>query len=168
MKIRNLEKTDIPKIVSAFENSNWQIKHAELFEQYLHDQTKNKISCFVASYKGEFAGYTTIRFLSKYQFFADNNIPEICDLNILPKYRNRGIGTALIERCEMYANTKSNIIGIGVGFYPDYGNAQKLYVKLGYIPDGFGATYNYNYVSAGKKYPVDDELILWFTKKISW
>ena len=43
------------------------------------------------------------------------------------------------------------IVGIGVGLYPDYGSAQRLYIKRGYLPDGHGATYNYESNMGGLK-----------------
>lgn len=43
----------------------------------------------------------------------------------------------------------------------------RLYVKRAYIPDGHGATYNYKYVTPGKEYLLDDDLVLWFTKKLN-
>ena len=103
-----------------------------------------------------------------YKPFAEKNIPEIMDLNILPYFRNHGIATKLLEIAEKEARSKSNIIGIGVGLYggPDggYGAAQRLYVKRGYIPDGYGVTYDYRHATPGERYPLDDDLILWFTK----
>lgn len=47
----------------------------------------------------------------------------------------------------------------------DNGQFLGLYVKRGYIPDGKGVAYNYIPVMPGEKYPVDDDLVLWFTKK---
>lgn len=125
--------------------------------------TGSKIKAFVDS---ELAGYVTLKWQSDYKNFATDNIPEISDLNVLPVFRNKGIGSALIAKCEKYAAERSNIVGIGVGLYPDYGSAQRLYIKRGYLPDGHGATYNYEYVTPGKKYPLDDDLVLWFTKKL--
>ena len=61
MKISILEKTDIPTIVSAFENSGWQTKPANVFEQYLEEQHNNKRACFVAFMDNEFAGYITLK-----------------------------------------------------------------------------------------------------------
>jgi len=55
-------------------------------------------------------------------------------------------------------------IGIGVGLYKDYGCAQKLYVHLGYVPDGYGVTYKYQPVVPGNSYPVDDDLVIWLKK----
>lgn len=138
MNIRPLEKTDITTIVTAFKNSGWQIKPASIFEQYLDEQEQDKRICFVAFVDSEFAGYVTLKWQSDYKIFSDDNIPEISDLNVLPSFRNQGIGSALIEKCEEYAAERSNIVGIGVGLYPDYGSAQRLYIKRGYLPDGHG------------------------------
>jgi hypothetical protein len=44
------------------------------------------------------------------------------------------------------AATQSPVVGLGVGLYNDYGNAQKLYIKKGYVPNGYGVTYNYQAV----------------------
>jgi len=55
---------------------------------------------------------------------------------------------------------------IGVGLYQDYGRAQKLYVHLGYVPNGLGITYKYNSVVPGDSYPVDDDLVIWLKKDL--
>ena len=166
MTIRLLEKIDIPAIVDGFKESGWQIKPASVFEQYLDEQAQDKRICLVAFFDSEFAGYVTLKWQSDYKIFADDNIPEISDLNVLPNLRNKGVGSALIEKCEEHSAERSNIVGIGVGLYPDYGSAGRLYVKRGYLPDGHGATYNYEYVTPGKEYPLDDDLVLWFTKNL--
>jgi GNAT superfamily N-acetyltransferase len=160
--IRNLSKDDIPRIVDAFNKSNWTIKPKEL----LVEQNSDKREVWVAYSEENFMGYVTLIWKSLYLNFAKNNIPEICDLNVLPKYRNFGVGSALLDKCEKIAFSKSQVIGIGVGLYADYGSAQKIYVKRGYIPDGFGVTYDYKSVIPGQKYQVDDDFVLWFTKEI--
>lgn len=166
MNIRVLEEIDIPLIVKAFEKSDWQIKPASIFEQYFSEQSNDERICFIAFWDDQFAGYVTLKWYSNYKNFAKNNIPEISDLNVLPKFRNKSIGIKLIEKCEKHAAERSDIIGIGVGLYADYGAAQNLYTKRGYVADGCGITYNYEYVIPGQKYFVDDDLILWFTKKL--
>lgn len=60
----------------------------------------------------------------------------------------------------------SNDVGIGAGLYADYGTAQKLYVKLGYVPDGNGITYKCKKTVPGTLYPLDDDLILWLRKPL--
>jgi GNAT superfamily N-acetyltransferase len=166
MNIGILKNSDIPIIVSSFEKSGWQIKPQSIFDKYLGEQNNDKCICFVSFVNNEFSGYVTLKFESDYQYFRKNKIPEISDLNVLPKFRNKRVGFSLIKKCEEYAAKKSDIVGIGVGLYPDYGPAQRLYVRCGYIPDGHGITYNFEYVVPGKQYPVDDDLILWFTKKL--
>ena len=134
MNIKPLKKTDITTIVTAFKKSGWQIKPASVFEQYLDEQEQYKRICLVAFVGEKFAGYVTLKWQSDYKNFADDNIPEISDLNVLPSFRNKGIGSALIKKCEECAAKRSNIVGIGVGLYPDYGSAQRLYIKRGYLP----------------------------------
>ena len=62
------------------------------------------------------------------------------------------------------------VVGIGVGLYAGedggYGAAQRLYIKRGYIPDGQGVTYNYEPTMPGNSYPLDDDLVLWFLKRL--
>lgn len=58
------------------------------------------------------------------------------------------------------------MIGIGVGLYADYGAAQRLYPKLGYRPDGRGITYREHPVAPGSSVPVDDDLVLWMTRRL--
>jgi hypothetical protein len=36
---------------------------------------------------------------------------------------------------------RSDVVGLGVGLYPDYGTAQRMYVRRGYLPDGRGVIY---------------------------
>lgn len=126
---------------------------------------------WVAYVQDEFAGYVTLKWRSSYPFFKEQNIPEIMDLNVLPSFKKMGIGSMLLDIAEKEAATKSEVVGIGVGLYAGadggYGAAQKLYVKRGYIPDGQGVTYNYEPTIPVDNYPLNDELVLWFTKNVS-
>ena len=56
--------------------------------------------------------------------------------------------------------------GISVGMDPDYGAAQRMYVQRGYVPDGRGLTHNNRYVRRGEQVTVDDDLNLFFTKRL--
>jgi hypothetical protein len=49
---------------------------------------------------------------------------------------------------------------------PDYGPAQRLYVLRGYIPDGRGLASHDRIVEYGEPVPVDDNLVLHFTKAL--
>lgn len=57
-------------------------------------------------------------------------------------------------------------IGLGVGLYADYGAAQRLYVRRGYMPDGAGLTWNNEPAEAGAMVRVDDDLLLWLHKPL--
>ncbi len=168
--MRSLIKEDIVAISEAFNQIGWN-KPPSLFEEYLKEQEGGERLIWVAHFNGEFAGYVTLKWQSQYPSFKAQNIPEIMDLNVLPSFRKMGIGSLLFDIAEKEAATKSQIIGIGVGLYAGedggYGAAQRLYIKRGYIPDGQGVTYNYEPTIPGNSYPLDDDLVLWFTKKLS-
>jgi len=146
-------------------NENWP-KPASLFERYLKEQETNERIIWLSFLEDKFAGYITLKWKSKYPSFLRRNIPEINDFNVLPLYRNKGIGLKLLKTAEDMAVTRSNVVGIGVGLYSDYGAAQRMYIKHGYIPDALGVTYNYKPVKPGSEVRLDDDLILWFTKKL--
>ena len=168
--IRRLKESDISVIVEAFIHSNWTLKPKELFEKYLLEQQNNKRIVFVAFDNEKFAGYVTLVWKSQYSFFYENHIPEIMDLNVLPIFRKKGIGTNLLLQAEIAAKEESPVVGLGVGLYAGidggYGAAQQLYVKMGYVPDGKGITYHYKYVLPGNSFILDDDLVLWFIKSL--
>ena len=58
------------------------------------------------------------------------------------------------------------MIGIGVGLYSDYGAAQRIYVRRGYLPDGRGIMYRNQPVEPGAVIRIDDEAALMFTRPI--
>jgi hypothetical protein len=58
------------------------------------------------------------------------------------------------------------MVGLGVGLTADYGPAQQMYVKRGYIPDGRGLYSHDKPAQYGQFVPVDDDLVLYFTKKL--
>lgn len=169
ISISPLSKDKIPSIVEAFNAIGWN-KPASLFDQYLHEQEAGERVIWLAFTRSFFAGYITLKFQSEYLYFKEHNIPEIVDFNVLPSYRMQGMGSALMHVAEREAKKRGELVGIGVGLYGGadggYGAAQRLYVKRGYIPDGKGVTYNGHPVLWGKLYPIDDDLILWFTKSL--
>jgi len=167
-----IDKNEIPIIVNAFAKSNWTFKPAFIFLNYLEEQEKLERNIWVSFYDNLFAGYITLKRKSDYEPFLVDNIPEIKDLNVLPKFRSKGIGSALMDFAEKEGRKQNNLVGIGVGLYGGldggYGAAQRLYIKRGYIPDGRGVTYNSSEpAEPGKDYPLDDNLILWLTKKLT-
>lgn len=164
LTIRRLQTRDIHPIAAAFAAIGWN-KPASQYERYLAEQEAGQRIVLVALMDDVFAGYVTIIWHSDYPHFRAENIPEIQDFNVLPHFRRQGIGSRLMDEAEQIIAQRSPVVGIGVGMYADYGTAQRMYVKRGYIPDGRGLFYNGVLVQPGESVPVDDDLVLHFTKR---
>lgn len=167
--IEHLTEKHVPELVDAFQKIDL-FKSTSLFEGYLKEVVAGERLVWVAFSQDRLVGYITLKWQSLYSSFKEQNIPEIMDLNVLPDARNTGIGSMLLDKAEKEAEKRSSVVGIGVGLYGGedggYGSAQRLYVKRGYVPDGKGVTYNYESTIPGDSYPLDDDLVLWFTKKL--
>ena len=61
---------------------------------------------------------------------------------------------------------RSAVAGIGVGLTADYGAAQVLYVKRGYIPDGRGMIQDGKSVQFGETITIGDDQVIYFTKQL--
>lgn len=164
--IRQLDESDISQIAKAFEALGWH-KPRSQYERYLMEQNRKQRAVYVAFVDSEFAGYLTICWKSTYEPFREQNIPEIVDFNVLPKFRRMGIGTRLMDKAESEIAKVSHIAGIGVGMDPDYGAAQRLYVLRGYVPDGRGLHWRNHHVRYDEDVKVDDSLALYFTKELT-
>lgn len=165
LTIRPLEPADIAPIAAAFAALGWD-KPASQYEKYLSEQESGDRAVLVALQSGEFAGYVTIVWRSHYPAFALENIPEIMDFNVLPRFRRQGIGSRLLDAAEQRVANTDSVVGIGVGMTADYGAAQRMYVKRGYVPDGRGLFSRGGPVQYGQTVPVDDDLVLYFTKNL--
>lgn len=165
LQIRLLTATDIPVIAAAFTQIGWN-KPASQYQRYLMEQEAGDRVVLIATVDGLFAGYVTILWHTDYPPFRAANIPEIADFNVLPHYQRQKIGTQLMDEAERRIGERSHLVGIGVGLYPDYGPAQRMYVLRGYVPDGRGVSYDGRQVAPGESVPVDDSLALYFTKKL--
>jgi GNAT superfamily N-acetyltransferase len=165
VEIRPLRTLDAPVIADAFAAIGWH-KPAEQYVRYASEQEARSRDCWVAWVGGRFAGYVTLKWDSDAPGLAGCGIPEIQDLNVLPQFRRRGIGSRLLDRAEEAARSQSSVVGIGVGLHPGYNAAQRLYVKRGYVPDGLGVTHNGRYIQEGEQVPFDDGLVLHFTKDL--
>ncbi|HEY3504637.1 MAG TPA: GNAT family N-acetyltransferase [Actinocatenispora sp.] len=162
-EIRPLGADDPAVMAAAFAALGWD-KPVTQYERYLTEQRAGTRSVLVATVDGRFAGYVTVRWESGYPPFG--GIPEIQDFTVLPDFRRRGIGGGLMDAAEALAAERSAVVGIGVGLYADYGTAQRMYVRRGYLPDGRGIMYDGRPVPPGTSVPIDDEATLMFTKHL--
>ncbi|MDX6419182.1 MAG: hypothetical protein QOG28_3802 [Trebonia sp.] len=58
-------------------------------------------------------------------------------------------------------------LGITVGLFDEYGPAQRMYGRRGYIPDGSGACQGQRPLSEGTQVRLDHDVILWLTKDLT-
>ncbi len=137
------------------------------FEQCFIEQVDGKRETFIAALGGQDVGYGFLNWRPRYPLYKRLKIPEIQDLNVLPEARQRGVGSAIIDFCEKRAREEGyDMIGISVGLHKDYGPAQRLYVKRGYIPDGYGVACNRDTITPGAFHAVDDDLCLMMVKQL--
>jgi ribosomal protein S18 acetylase RimI-like enzyme len=166
--LQTLREEDLAGIIKKF-TFPWTSLQAtqEKWERYYAEQQTNIRTVCITKIDDEFVGYGSLLNDTEYLEFKNLGIPEINDVWISEEYRGNGFGKKMIQYLEAIAQKQDHKqVGIGVGLYKDYGFAQKLYVRMGYIPDGNGATYKYQSVIPGDTYPVDDDLIIWFKKDL--
>lgn len=163
LHIRLLQQSDIQPIAAAFEALGWN-KPASQYERYLAEQQAGERVVFVAFLDDVFAGYVTVNWLSDYPPFRLEHIPEIQDFNVLPQFRQQGIGNTLMDEAERKSAERSRIVGLGVGLFVDYGAAQRIYARRGYIPDGRGMFFQGRFVQYGESVIADDDLAIYMTK----
>lgn len=164
-EIRQATRSDAQWMATGFQNMGWA-KPAGYFDARLQEQASDALVVLVAQVGGAYAGHGLVRWVSNHEPFAAAGIPEIQDLNVVPVYRKQGVGTLLLDEAETLIATRSSVAGIGVGLYADYGAAQRLYIGRGYIPDGRGISYDGKPIVKGESHPVDDSMVLHFTKQL--
>jgi GNAT superfamily N-acetyltransferase len=165
IRIRPLEPADLAVIAEAFLAIGWG-KPLELYARYLAEQEAGEREVRVAWLSDAFAGYVTLNWHPSYAGLASAGVPEVQDLNVLPSWRRRGVGAALLDAVERIAATRGKVVGLCVGVHADYGAAQRLYARRGYIPDGKGLVYHDRVVEHGEQVMVDHGLVLCFTKTL--
>ncbi|MCI4668828.1 MAG: GNAT family N-acetyltransferase [Bacteroidia bacterium] len=165
LKLRKIIKEDCIAISEAFKKQGWN-KAVAQYEHYFDLQEEGKRDIILAEMNQEFAGYLTINWTSQHPPFQSNGIPEIVDFNVLKKFQRLGIGTALMDEAERRIKMVSAYAGIGFGVYQDYGAAQTLYIKRGYLPDGNGIMKDARPIQYGETITIDDGVVFHLTKKL--
>lgn len=162
--IRKMSYEDIENICIADNDSSGS------FKQYLHNQLKNQdkreCSALVALFGGNMAGHIFLYYKCRWGGCKNQNIPSVVDLKVFPQYRNQGIATMLMDKAESIARKFSDKIYLDVCLNSEYGAAQKLYVKRGYLPDGKGVYYKEHVCAVNEKCYNDDELTLCLIKEL--
>lgn len=151
--------------MSAINSLGWSISSAE-YEKYILSQLETDHPFWIILDNEKFVGHICLKWRSEYTYFLDNSIPEIANLAIMPEYLRKGYANRLMDMAETEARSKSNVVGLGVGLYKDYGPAQQLYMNRGYKLDGNGITYASKPVLPGTKVIVDDDLLILMVKNL--
>lgn len=166
LTIRQATRDDLPVLWQMAEDMG-AAKSEGYFDISMEHQDAGTRQVFIVYLQGAYAGYCMLAWTPKYAFYQKMDIPEIQDLNVLPRFRRRGIGRFMIEHCEnLVREAGKDYIGIGVGMDFSYGAAQQLYVRMGYVPDGNGLTYDRQVIAKGDFRPVDDEMSLMMIKDL--
>lgn len=167
IEIEQSESQDIPRLYSLI-TAMGHHKPDGYFERCMTEQAAGKRQLFIAKRDGQDCGYGLLNWQPLYALYKRLEIPEIQDLNVIPAARRGGVASAMIAHCEALARQKGCAqIGISFGLHADYGAAQRLYIKLGYMPDGFGVTYDRQAVMPGEIRPIDDNLALMMIKDLT-
>ncbi len=164
--MRRAQTVEAAWMQAGFDRHMGWTKPAGHFAECCQLQERGEIVLLVAAEGDAYCGHVKVVWKPDYVYFRDNGIPEIQDLNVLPDYRRQGIGEGLVAAAEDVIRERSFVAGIGVGLYADYGTAQRMYTRRGYIPDGRGVMYDGQPVTPGQAYPVDDALILYLTRRL--
>lgn len=164
--IHSTERSDLSRL-DAIIGAMGVAKDVGYFERQFEHQAKGTRQIFISTLDQEDVGYCILNWQPKYALFKKLAIPEIQDLNVLSSFRRRGIATQKIIHCENLAVEKGYAqMGIGVSVSPAFGPAQRLYVKLGYMPDGNGVTHDRGLTTPNEMRPLDDQLCLMMVKNL--
>ncbi len=163
--IRQAKSDDASWLQSSFDTLMGWTKPPAYFEEVCQLQERGEQVLLIATQDSQYAGHLKIVWKPDYPYYREHNIPEIQDLNVRPDVRRQGIATQLLDEAEKRIQKRSPLVGIGFGLYADYGAAQRLYIKRGYVPDGRGVFYHDKPVVPGSSVPVDDDLVLYLVKR---
>jgi|SRR5215475_11243955 len=166
MEITELLGEDLEAIAAIGGGPAWKPDHA-VWAGLLADHRAGRRVVLVARDQRKILAYGTLLWRSRYPPFRIAGTPEINSLVVIEQARHRGIATRMIGEFERRARAAGRTtIGLAVGLHAEYGPAQRLYVKLGYCPDGKGVTYLDQPVPPGTTVSLDDDLLLWLRKPL--
>jgi GNAT superfamily N-acetyltransferase len=134
---------------------------------YLADHTEPDGASLIATDGSDVIGYVAIVWESNYAASGAAAFPLVHQVAVAGPFRRRGVATLLMDAAEQLARDRGiATLGITVGLFDEYGPAQRLYGRRGYIPDGRGACRGQRPLSKGMQVAMDDDLIIWLTKDL--
>jgi GNAT superfamily N-acetyltransferase len=147
--------------------AEWACDGEPAAREHLADHAAGGGASLIAVRNLAVIGIVTIRWQSNYAGFRDRRIPLVHQVAVAGPFRRRGIATMLMNAAEDLARGRGvATLGITVGLTAEYGPAQRLYARRGYVPDGRGACRGQEPLSKGAEVIMDDDLIVWLTKEL--
>lgn len=162
--VRIMEYNDIVLICKAANDESES--NIVYLKNQLENQRKQQCSALLALYNGEIAGYVFLYYKCRWGGLANCGLPGVIDLIVFEKYRKKGIATVLMDIAENIAKKYSDKVYLDVCLSSEYGSAQRLYVKRGYVPDGKGVYYEEKVCKTNAICRNDDELTLCLVKEV--
>ena len=134
---------------------------------YLADHAEPAGASLIATDGFDIIGYLAIVWESNYAGFGSRGVPLVHQIAVAGLFRRQGVATLLMDTAEQLVRDRGiATLGITVGLFDEYGPAQRLYARRGYIPDGRGACRGQRPLSKGMQVTMDDDLIIWLTKDL--
>lgn len=109
---------------------------------YIKEQEKKKRIAILLAYQENPVGYLTIVKEPECGPSVEQKIPGIVDFNVLISYQKRRFGSKLLGIAEKIGAEMNDIISLAVGLHWGYGQAQRMYIKRGYILEKSGVFYD--------------------------
>ena len=134
---------------------------------YLADHAEPDGASLIATNRSDVIGYVAIVWESDYDGFRSRGIPLVHQVAVAGPFLRQGVATLLMDAAEQLARDRGiATLGITVGLFDQYGPAQRLSGRRGYIPDGRGACRGQRPLSKGMQVTMDDDLLIWLTKDL--
>jgi len=147
--------------------TGWVSDGAAEARAYLAGHAEPAGASLIAVQGADVAGYVAIVWESNFAGFRDHGIPLVHQLAVAGPFRRHGVATVLMDAAEQLAGERGvTTLGITVGLFDEYGPAQRLYGRRGYVPDGRGACRAQRPLGRGMQVIMDDDLIMWLTKDL--
>lgn len=165
VRIRSMALPDAQVIYDTYLSYGWH-PSLETYQNYYREQEEGKRLVFIAEYEGRVSGLCTLVLDPDGGPWAHRGFPEIVDLCVFFDVHRKGIGTKLLDAAEREAKKRADMVYLAVGVHSGYGEAQRMYVKRGYIPDGNGAWYQGKILDQYAPCRNDDDLLLYLSKAL--
>ena len=164
--IRDMEEADAQIFNDEYTAQGWH-PDVDYYLMRIREAAEGKCVALMAVYQGCPAGSLYLYFDVKAGPFKGKGWPLIVDFGVLQKYQRKGVGARLMDAAEQIAARHADAVCLGVGLCREYGAAQRIYARRGYIPDGSGVWYrDQPCVQYETVCTVDDDLVLYLSKDL--